>query len=580
MKRLLEAVKQIISAPFPLEYSPYMKTLQLCIDAKAEKEGLLIHHHLIANGFSLNPHLGTKLIIFYAKLHNMLAARKVFDRMPDRSVVSWTALLSGYSQNGHLKEALKVFSSMQRVGIKPNQFTYGSVLRACSSMRCLNIGKQIQGCIQKGRFLENLFVQSALVDLHSKCGKMEDACCIFDTMSERDLVSWNAMISGYATQMFTVESFQMYRTMLRTGLLPDCFTIASVLKAAASGTDIINVSQVHGFIIHLGYGSWNDLTGSLVNAYAKCGGIKIADYLYKNLPKKDLISCTALISGYAREANCKRDALLLFNEIHRMFPVLDDAILCSMIHICASIASVDLGRQVHALALKSLPRFDVVMGNSLLDMYAKSGWIEEANLAFDEIQERNVISWTSLIAGYGKHGYGQEAMALYRKMEHDGLKPNDVTFLCLLFSCSHSGLIGEGLGCFNTMVRKYNIIPKAEHYNCMVDLFARGGQLEEAYNVVCKMDFKPNASLWGAFLGACATHNNVSLGEIAARHLYNMEPENSASYIALAGIYAGAGMWDCANDVKKLMEHKDIKKVTGYSLLQSTNRIGSTMLRN
>ncbi|KAK2972030.1 hypothetical protein RJ640_005050 [Escallonia rubra] len=137
--------------------------------------------------------------------------------MPERSIVSWTALLSGYSQNGYSEKALMVFSEMHRAGVRANQFTYGSALRACTSMMCLDGGKQIQGCIQKGRFCDNVFVLSALVDLHSKCGKMKDACYIFDVMPERDVVSWNAMIGGYAVQKFGNDAFIMFRSMLREG---------------------------------------------------------------------------------------------------------------------------------------------------------------------------------------------------------------------------------------------------------------------------------------------------------------------------------------------------------------------------
>ncbi|KAF5950160.1 hypothetical protein HYC85_012153 [Camellia sinensis] len=270
--------------------------------------------------------------------------------MSERSLVTWTALVFGYSQNGYSEEALAVFSAMHRIGVKANQFTYGSALRACTSMMCLDRGKQIQGCIQKSRLVKNLFVQSALVDLHSKCRKLEDACYIFESMSERDVVSWNAMIGGYAVQGFADDALRLFRSMLRA-------------------------------------------------------------------------------------------------------------------------ASLDLGRQIHALVLKCQSKHDVAMENTLIDMYSKSGEIEDAKQVFNEMEQKNVISWTSLIAGYGKHGYGHKAIALYEKMECEGLKPNDVTFPTLLFSCSHAGLTTEALECFNNMVGKYNILPRAEHYSCMVDVY-------------------------------------------------------------------------------------------------------------
>ena len=208
----------LFSNPTPSHTSLYLKILQLCIDKKAQNQCHLIHAHLITNGFGSDLHLNTKLIIFYMKMGDVIAARKVFDGMPERSVVSWTAMVSGYSQNGCFEKALMLFSDMRHCGVKANQFTYGSTLRACTSTRYLDMGMQVQGCIQKGRFVDNLFVKSALVDFHCKCGKMEDASYLFETIKERDLVSWNSMISGYAVQGFADDSFCMFRSMLRGGI--------------------------------------------------------------------------------------------------------------------------------------------------------------------------------------------------------------------------------------------------------------------------------------------------------------------------------------------------------------------------
>ncbi|THG14239.1 pentatricopeptide repeat-containing protein At3g20730-like [Camellia sinensis] len=502
----------------------------------------------------------------------MVDSRKVFDRMSERSLVTWTALVSGYSQNGYSEEALVVFSAMHRIGVKANQFTYGSALRACTSMMCLDRGNQIQGCIQKSRLVKNLFVQSALVDLHSKCGKLEDACYIFESMPERDVVSWNAMIGGNVVQGFADDALRLFRSMLRAGTIPDSFTLGSIMKAFVGGSSLMKVIQIHGFIIQLGCESHNVLIGSLIDAYAKCGSVRIAYRIYKSTLKKDTMACTALITGYASEDIYSRDAFDLFNEMRQMHMGIDNVILCSILNICADTASLDLGRQIHALVVKCQSKHDVAMGNTLIDMYSKSGEIEDAEQVFNEMKQKNVISWTSLIAGYGKDGYGHKAIAMYKKMEYEGLKPNDVTFLTLLFACSHAGLTTEATECFNNMIGKYNILPRAEHYSCIVDIFARGGKLEEAYILIQKMNIKPNASLWGAILGACNIYGDMSLGEVAARHLFNIEPEKSVDYVVLAGTYAAVGLWDSVWKKRKLTEERSLIKYPGYSLLRSIKK--------
>lgn len=569
---LQEALRLVHSDPTLLDssYTLYMKLLQLCIDERVERPGLLVHNHVITHGFASNLNLNTKLINFYRKFGRMVSARNVFDRMAERNVVSWTSMISGYAQSGSYEKALAVFLEMRQAGFRANQFGYGSALRACTGLRCLEVGMQIQGCILKGKFAENLFVQSALVDFHSKCGKIEDACYLFEAMPEKDLVSWNAIIGGYAVQGFTEDSLQMFRSMMREGVIPDCFSFGSVLRALAGGNGLMKVSQLHSLIMHLGFGSHKRLSGSLINAYAKCGKVESAHRIYRSMIKKDIISCTALITGYAREGNYSGDVLDLFKELTAMNMRLDGVLLCSMLNICANIASLILGRQIYALSLKHQPCYDVAMGNALVDMYAKCGEIGDANHAFDEMEEKNVISWTSLISGYGRNGHGDKAIALYKRMELEGLKPNDITFLSLLFACSHTGLTSEGWECFDTMVNKYNILPRAEHFSCLVDLYARAGLLEDAQTLICDMNIKPNASLWGAILGACSTHGNWSLGEVAAMHLCDINPENSANYVVLGRIYAASGAWDNALVTRDLVEKRSLKKEPAHSLLQST----------
>ncbi|XP_022877837.1 pentatricopeptide repeat-containing protein At3g20730 [Olea europaea var. sylvestris] len=569
LKKLREALWLILSRPLEkYHYCLSSKVLQLCIELKSRKSGHLIHGHLITNGIPLNTFLITKLIVFYSKIGDMESAGKLFDRMPKRDVVPWTALISGYSQNGDSEKALKIFSAMHKEGVKANQFTYGSALSACTNLMCLERGKQIQGCVQKGRYVENLFVLSALVDLHSKSGKMEDAYRVFQLMEHRDLVSWNTMIGGYVVQGFNEDAFLVFRMMLREGMVPDYFSFGRILSASVGSGGLMKVSLLHGYIIQLGFASHTSLCGSLIDAYVKCGSTTSANQVYKFMQYKDIISCTALITGYAREGTNSIDALELFSDAHRNVGV-DDVLLCSMLNICANMASLNLGRQLHAMAMKYQNQHDVAIGNVLIDMYSKSGVLEFARRVFNEMEEKNIISWTSLITGYGKHGYGHQAVALYEKMEDEGLKPNDITFLSLLFACSHSGLIVRGWECFSNMVSKHNILPRAEHYSCLVDLFARTGRLEEAYDLVCKMNAKSNPSLWGTILGACSIHGNVILGEIAGKRLFNMEPENPVNHVVLSSIYAAAGLWDNAGKTRELMEEKSLLKNTGCSLFQS-----------
>ncbi|XP_072955030.1 pentatricopeptide repeat-containing protein At3g20730 [Typha angustifolia] len=565
--RLREALQSLRTDSAPSPSSTYSTILQLCIDYGMEEHGRSLHDHLLALRYQLDLHLSTKFVIFYSKAGDVSTARRIFDEMPRRTLVSWTAMISGYSQNGYPEEALKMFSLMHLSGFKANQFTYGSILRACTGVGCIKSGDQIHGCVVKSRFAEDLFVQSALMDMHLKCGSFEDAWCLFRRMERRDVVSWNSLIGGCAIRGLGNDAFGLFCLMLKEGPPPDHFTFASILRACGTSKALVHVDLVLAFILKLGYGAESVVAGSLIDAYAKCRSMRNASMLYYSMREPDLISSTALINGYSMERDCSKKAMELFCTINRTNMRIDNVILCSVLNKCANVASLNLGRQIHARTFKNQSNYDVAVGNALIDMYGKSGELQDAHHAFDEMPNKNVISWTSLITAYGKHGVGDSAVTLFVRMEDDGVKPNDVTFLSLLAACSHSGLTNKGMEYLNSMVSRYGIHPRAEHYSCVVDLLARGGMLEEAYKLVCKMDVQTNTSLWGAMLGACRTYGYDSLGKVAAGHLFSLDPGRSVNYIVLANIYAAAGFWDEAWKIRTLMIQNSTKKDAGYSII-------------
>ncbi|KAL7088315.1 hypothetical protein ACP275_13G120700 [Erythranthe tilingii] len=286
------------------------------------------------------------------------------------------------------------------------------------------------------------------------------------------------------------------------------------------------------------------------------------------MQNKDVVSITALIAGYACEGTNHSKALQLFNEAQKNTAT-DGMLLCSMLNICAKTSSLNLGKQLHANAVKYQNQHDIAIGNALIDMYSKSGVIGDAKRVFDDMAEKNIISWTSLITGYGKNGCGDEAVALCVEMEDEGLKPNGVTLLSVLVACSHNGLSTQGWEWFRSVVKKNDILLRAEHYSCLVDVLARADCLEEAYDLVRgKIPMDIDASVLGAMLGACSVHGNVHLGEIVARRLFDLEPENAVNYVVLSGIYSAAGLWRNARETRVLMEKNITAKYPGYSSCQ------------
>ncbi|XP_047064005.1 pentatricopeptide repeat-containing protein At3g20730-like [Lolium rigidum] len=543
----------------------YYSLLQSCMSCF--RQGRSIHGSFITSASPADLHLSTKLVLFYAKHGDVAAARRVFDGMPHRSVVSWTAMVSGYSRNGRPREALELFALMCASGVWPNQFTYGSVASACSASGCVRSGEQVHACVAKGRFAGDMFVQSALMDVHLRCGSVGDARRLFTEMERKDVVSWNALLRGFVERGHCSDALGLLSSMMRQEMLPDHFTFGSALKACGAVSVLGNVELIHTCIIKLGYWGEKVVIGSLIDAYAKCRSMSSARVIYDSICEPDLVSSTALISGYSMDRKHTEDAMELFCNIHRRGLRIDGVLLSSLLGICANAASLSLGTQIHAYMCKKQPMGDLALDNALVDMYAKAGEFSDARRAFDEMPHRNVVSWTSLITAYGKNGFGGDAMSLFDRMLEDGVKPNDVTFLSLLSACGHSGLMSRGMEYFTSMMSKYGIDPRAEHYSSAIDLLGRGGQLEEAWKLVQNMDIEPNSSMLGAMLGACKAYGNMPLGETAAKNLFSIAPESSVNYAVLANMYAESNLWEDAQSTRKLMAETSSGKEAGCSII-------------
>ncbi|EPS65430.1 hypothetical protein M569_09350, partial [Genlisea aurea] len=547
----------------------YSKILQLCIRSKSLKSGQLIHSRLIIDGFPQNARLKTSLISFYSKIGDIGSARKVFDEMSERSLVAWSTLISGYCKCGDDVEALRVFASMHCAGIRANQFTYGSALSACTRLSCSESGNQVHCRVEKSRFVNNLFVQSALVDFHAKCGKIEDSRSVFESMERRDSVSWNVLIGGYAARRLTRNAMLTFCLMLREGILPDSFTFGNLLKCTTHGDEgLSKVGAIHGYVSKFGFGSHEFVIGCLVDAYVKCRSLATAHLLYSSLNEVDVVSCTALIKGYASEGVNLEKALLLFLEVHKETST-DEMLLCSMLGICAKAASLWLGKQIHATLVKCCHlHHDMAMSNSLIGMYSKSGGIEDAGLVFDEMPIRNVVSWTSLIAGCGMHGRGREALRLLSEMERERLEPNGVTLVSLLSACDHGGFTARAWEFIRTAVDGRGIELGPKHFACLADTLARAGYMDEAYDLACEFPGSESerASVLGSILGACSTYGNTKLGRIVAGSLFRLEPEKRTNYVVMAGIYAGAGLWNDATEMMRKKFRGEVK-VPGHSCL-------------
>jgi pentatricopeptide repeat protein len=308
--------------------------------------------------------------------------------------------------------------------------------------------------------------------------------------------------------------------------------------------------------------------------YAKCGRIEIAWQLFGKMHKRDVVSWNAMIAGYEQNGFAE-EALALFKQMQLEIAMPNSVTMLTVIQACADLGALQQGRWIRENIIQSRYEVDVAVGNSLITMYAKCGSIELARQVFDKMLERDVITWSAMIAGYGVNGHGNDALMLFEHMQQTGTQPNHVTYVSVLSTCSHAGLVDEGWQYFGCMSQNYGITPLVEHYACMVDLLGRAGHLDEAWDFVKKMPLEPAASVWGALLGVCRIHYNLELGELAAKRLFDLEPENAGYYTLLSNIYAAAGRWNDSSKVSALMKDRGVKKKPGCSWVEMDGRIQS-----
>eukprot|EP00253_Pinus_taeda_P029651 PITA_29651 len=564
MRGLKETLQILKVTDYPFNANTYIHLLQACVKKRTLSHGKLVHAHILETGFLPNRCLWNTLVNIYAKCGSLVDARRVFDRMPERDTFSWTVMISAYAAHGPADESLAFFHQMQLAGIQPNQFTFASVLPACAKLEDLDEGRKIHEEIISCGFQSDVFVGSALVDMYAKCGRIEDARDVFDKMHQRDVVSWNAMIGRYVQNGHDDEAVKLFKRMQMAGVKPDLNTFASVLPACVGPADLELGMEIHEEIVRSGLRMDIFVQSALVDMYAKCGRIEKAQELFHKMPQRNVVSWTTMIVGCAQNGLGFK-GLKLFQEMQASGAKPDLKTFVSVLTACASLAALEQGMEIHAKIMRSGFDFDVFVGTALIDMYAKCGRIDNARTLFDKMPQRNFVSWTAIIAGYAMHGFAQETMQLFEQMQYIGLNPDHVTFVCVLSACCHAGLVDQGCQYFDSMSKCYQITPTMEHYGCMVDLFGRAGCLEEAMDFINKMPIKPDATVWSCLLGACRIHNNVELGELAAGHLFELEPTKSSHYVLLSNIYAAAGRWDGIEKLRTMMKDGRIVKTPGCS---------------
>ncbi|XP_057538464.1 pentatricopeptide repeat-containing protein At5g04780, mitochondrial-like [Amaranthus tricolor] len=534
--------------------------------------GRKIHGYLIKLGHEADQFSASALVDMYAKIREMKDALLAFNNILEPNIVSWNAIIAGCVLHDEHDLAFELFSRMNKFGVRPNLFTLSSALKVCAGLGLKDLGIQLHSTLIKMDTNADLFIGVGLLDMYSKCGLMEDAKTVFKSIAKKDLIAWNAMISGYSSNGDDKEALRIFTEMLKQEVRFNKTSLSAVLKSITNLQDIEACRQMHAISVKSGLQSDVFVANSLIDSYRKFGNIKDAAKVFQESRIRDLASFTSMITAYSLYGQGE-EALKLFKDMQgmRLWP---DPFVCSaVLNACANLSAYEQGKQIHVHVLKLGYMPDTFAGNSLVNMYAKCGCVEDASLSFSKLSEKGIVSWSAMIGGLAQHGHGKEALRLFSQMINNGITPNHVTLVSVLYACSHAGLVEEAKEYFQSMDVLYGVKPTQEHYACMVDILSRGGRLDEALEIVNTMPYEANGAVWGALLGAAKIHKNVELGQRAAEKLFTLEPEKSGTHILLANLYASAGMWEKVSEMRKMMRENRVKKEPGMSWVEVKDKV-------
>ncbi|XP_062083932.1 pentatricopeptide repeat-containing protein At5g59600-like [Humulus lupulus] len=511
--------------------------LNKCLKGKALRQGKQIHAALLGTGMNMNVlSLNSKLVAMYASCGDMWSAKYVFDQIPKPNVfaLNWMVFASAF--NGSYGEAVRYFSLMQELGITGNKFSFSIVLKACIGLMDLNKGREVHAMVYKKAFENDASVGNAMIDMYCKCGSVCYGRKLFDKMIQRDVPCWTSMICGYFNAGKSELALDLFEEMKLQGLEPNEFT-------------------------------WN----AMIVGFARCGDTHGVSELFSRMRKRgrvpDLVTWNAIISGFTQSQHAG-EALEMFRNMIASGTRPNQVTITGLLPVCGLMGSVQTGLEIHGLIYRMGVDVNTYVACALVDMYSKCGGVKNARSVFDSVHNKNVALWNVMIGCYGKHGMVDSSLQLFERMEEEGMRANEVTLVCVLSACGHSGLVEKGLEIFSSMKERYGVEASKEHYACVVDLLCRSGKMEEAYEVVKGMPMDITESIAIAFFSGCKIHGRRDLAKVMAEDILKIELKKPGAFVTLSNIYAAHGEWEEVQSVRKVMKEKQVHKSPGFSWLE------------
>ncbi|KAE8820748.1 pentatricopeptide repeat-containing protein [Hordeum vulgare] len=522
-----------------------------------------------------NVFAGTALLAFYCRCRRLRDAQRLFDEMPERSGVTWSALVHGHARSSAPGLAVGAFGRMVRAGFPPTASAVSSALVACGRMEDPGVGAMLHAAgLKCGSICGSVVVGTALVDMYAKCRDVPAAQRVLEEMEEKNVATFTALVGGFASAGRPREAMVLVREMEQSGVAPNMMTYSSLLSSFASPQDLDHGRQAHCAVVKKGLEHNPYILSTLMTMYSRCGSLEDFRKVQMAVSCQDQVSLNSVISGLSCLGRGD-EAFHQFLEMRRHGADMDMFTFGSMLKAIGSSSSLLEGRQVHALILKTGYESDVNVQNGLISMYARRGEIGEARDVFASVEAPDLVSWNSLLTGYAQHGYGNEVVEVFEQMRRLNVQPDNTTFLLVLTACSHAGLVDTGLEYFHLMkTNGFLVGARLEHYACVVDLLGRAGHLQEAETLINDMPIEPSVSVYRALLSACQIHGNLEIAVRVSRRLIELYPHDSSAHVQLSKVLAGDGHWGDAAEVREAMVGKGIVKNPAWSCVEERVQVG------
>ncbi|CAA3007993.1 pentatricopeptide repeat-containing At3g05240 [Olea europaea subsp. europaea] len=549
----------------------YASVIKACNKAQVFREGKSIHCYIMKLGLDCNVNILNSLLSFYMGYVNLMNyAEILFDRMSERNVVTVNSMITGHVKRGNLEVGLSLLIKMLRgcfgTNVEPNYVSYVILISGSVDFGELSIGNALYCCCCKVGLDLNVEICNVLIDLYSKLGCIYDALRVFNNMPHKDLISWNTMLSMYANNGDCMEVLTLFKEMRSKKIEADGATFTSLVSACAASRYLKLGRLIHSHVITTGMEYDVSVGTALINMYTECREVESARNLFEELPKQNIASWNAMIHSYV-EGGLPFEALKLFHRIKSRNVEPDQVTFVGLIMACRDSGDLDEGVRIHSyLGSNDQVKESIILGNALIDMYAKCGSMDRARAVFDTMLKRDVVSWTSIIVGHAINGEGKKSLAAFEQMCAEKIDPNPVTFIGVLSACDHAGLIDEGKHLFDIMRSVFNIEPRIEHLGCVVDMLARAGRIEEASRYLGEMTLESNTPVWRMLMNGCRINGNIGLGLNLVSCKTENKSQGSEDHVILSNVYAEAGKWDDVICCRSLMVVEKDQKVAGSSV--------------